>query len=101
MITVSFLYPDREGAVFDEAYYTGRHIPRVQELWSRIGLTDIAAFARIDDAAASGPFRAISMLSFESREQYDAALAHGGAELMADIANFTNIKPIAQISRTI
>jgi uncharacterized protein (TIGR02118 family) len=101
MIAVSFIYPAKEGASFDERYYTDTHIPRVRELWEPIGLRSIVPFARLEDSANFGPFRALSMLHFDSLEQYDAALAKDGAELIADIANFTDIQPITQISRQI
>ena len=99
MIAVSFIYPDREGARFDEAYYTQKHLPRVRELWESLGLESVTPLVRVDDSQDSGPFRAISMLYFASLEQYKNALANGGAELIADIQNFTDIQPIAQISR--
>jgi hypothetical protein len=32
MVTVSVLYPNREGTKFDIAYYLNRHIPMVRQL---------------------------------------------------------------------
>jgi uncharacterized protein (TIGR02118 family) len=101
MIAVSFIYPAIEGAFFDEHYYVSKHIPRVRELWEPLGLQLITPLARLEGAAEFGPFRALSMLHFDSLGRYNAALAKGGAELIADIANFTDIEPITQISRHI
>ena len=99
MIYVSFVYADKPGARFDETYYVNKHLPRVRELWSKRGLVELAPLVRINDDPQSGPYRAISMLTFTSEEAYQDALANGGAELVSDITNFTDIRPAAQISR--
>jgi hypothetical protein len=34
MIRIIVLYPSREGATFDMAYYLGKHLPLVEQLFS-------------------------------------------------------------------
>jgi uncharacterized protein (TIGR02118 family) len=99
MVMISFIYPDAKGARFDEAYYVQKHLSRVRELWAPLGLESVTPLVRIDGNQESGPFRAVSMLRFASLEHYQHALANGGAELLADVANFTDIKPFPQISK--
>jgi uncharacterized protein (TIGR02118 family) len=101
MIYVSFIYSEKSGAKFDEDYYLKTHIPRVRELWNSRGLISITPLVRLKDDGSSGPLRAISMLKFSSEADYKNALANGGAELIADIKNFTDIEPSAQLSREI
>ena len=37
-------------------------------------------------------------MTFESVEAFEAAMASDGAEIMADIPNYTNAQPVLQIS---
>ena len=99
MIYVSFLYADKSGARFDEDYYLKKHLPRVRELWDARGLVNLTPLVRLKEDGSAGPFRAMSILKFSSEAAYNDALAHGGAELIADVKNFTDIVPAAQLSR--
>lgn len=101
MIYVSFIYPQKAGARFDEDYYVNKHLPRVRALWTDRGLVKLVPLVALSKDTSASPYRAISMLEFTSEEAYKDALAHGGEELIADIANFTNIEPVAQLSRAL
>ena len=46
-------------------------------------------------------FELIGMLTFESSEQVEAALAQSGQEILGDIPNFTNISPYIQMNELI
>lgn len=56
-------------------------------------------------AAADGaeaPFLAIGLIHFESIEAFQAAIeGEHAAEIMADIAKFTNVRPILQVNEKI
>jgi uncharacterized protein (TIGR02118 family) len=99
MIRMSVLYPGKEGARFDWAYYTGTHLPLVRR---RLGA--ILKALSIEQGIAGGapgspaPFVAIANHTFESVAAFQAAFAEHAPELMADIPNFTSIEPIIQIS---
>ena len=44
------------------------------------------------------PYMAIGTLLFESMDTFGAAMAAHGAQIMADIANYTDSQPVMQIS---
>lgn len=100
MPIVSVVYPRREGATFDFDYYTSRHLPLVTERWGDAGLLDAHALRGVATADGSAtPYLAMAFLSFGSTEALQAAM--GGphaAEIMGDIANFTNVQPQVQIN---
>lgn len=84
-------YPQQDGATFDRTYYTQTHIPLVEQLWGPSGLTGADVLWPGDGAQ---PFAAMVVLSFENGAAIDAALASGGtANIMGDVAKFTNIQP--------
>ena len=99
MIRMSVLYPRKEGARFDWAYYTGTHLPLVKR---KLGTT-LKALS-VDEGLAGGvpespaAFVAIANLTFESMTAFQAAFEEHAQELMADIPRFTSIEPIIQIS---
>ncbi|MCU1400240.1 MAG: hypothetical protein JWN62_3349, partial [Acidimicrobiales bacterium] len=54
------------------------------------------------DKGISGPNVAAVHFFFESMEQMQTALGEPGtAEIMADVANYTNITPVMQISEVV
>ncbi len=97
MVVFSVLYPATDGATFDKAYYDATHIPLVKDAFQGGGLTGVRVLYALP--GAPGPYVAMADLEFESMEALQACL--GGprsAEVMADVANFTTIQPITQIS---
>jgi uncharacterized protein (TIGR02118 family) len=93
MIRLSVLYPKAEGATFDYDYYREKHVPLVLETWGVEG-------ARVEiDRGLDGPYLAAGHIFFDSLEAMQAALGRpGGADLAADIPNFTTVRPVAQTS---
>lgn len=102
LIKVTILYPNGEGKTFDMDYYVNKHMPLVATL-----LGDSLKLITIDKGIASGrpntpvPFLAIGYLYFERLSAYQNAFAPHAEKIRADIANFTNIQPIVQISEQI
>jgi uncharacterized protein (TIGR02118 family) len=91
MIKMSVLYPATEGATFDHEYYRGQHIPLAMRTW---GITD----AEIDKGI-EGPYVAAVHFRFASIEAMTSAISvAGSADVSADVANYTSIRPIRQIS---
>lgn len=102
MIRVSVFYPQTEGARFDHDYYARKHMPLVREKLEPFGIVR----AEVDRGVAGGPgepapFVAAGHLIFDSLDQFQQAFASVGAELMADIPNYTDIEPQFQLSEIV
>jgi len=94
MIRMSVLYPVTEGATFDHDYYRDQHVPLAVSTWGLDG-------AEIDKGI-DGPHVAAVHFRFESLEALGAALAlEGSAAVTADVANYTSITPVVQISEIV
>jgi len=97
MLVVSVMYPATTR--FDLDYYTRRHMRLVHERWSDMGLREarlLRGTSGPDGSAAR--FTMITLLSFASAQDFQAALAKHGAELLADIKNFTDAQPVLQLN---
>ncbi len=97
MILVSVMYP--AGPRFDHDYYLKTHMPLVRERWSGLGLheaTVVTGQGTPDGGAA--PFQVIALLKFESADAFAKAAAAHGAEIFADIPNFTEAQAQVQIN---
>jgi uncharacterized protein (TIGR02118 family) len=91
---VSVLYPETEGATFDHDYYRDKHVPLAARTWSPAS-TEI-------DRAVNGPYVAAVHFVFDSMDAMNAAMGGPGtAEIMADVANYTTITPVLQISEIV
>lgn len=99
MIRVSVLYPNAENIKFDMDYYLNTHIPMAGEL-----IGDALKGANVDYGIASGipgeevPYVVMTHLTFESIESFQTAFGPHAEKIMMDLPNFTNSKPIIQIS---
>ena len=101
MITFSVLYPATDGASFDHDYYRDKHIPLIQK---RLG--DAVKGVRIEKGRSNSmggepPYVAAVHIQFESEEAFEAAMAPHRDETRADVANYTTIQPILQISEVV
>ena len=101
MIRVTVLYPKASESKFDFDYYLNKHTPMVRERLTPLGMVRI----EVDEGLAGFPptqpatFHAIGYLIFENLEGLQNGMATHGAEIMGDIANYTNVQPIVQINR--
>jgi uncharacterized protein (TIGR02118 family) len=99
MIKVSVLYPYKEGVGFDMDYYLDSHIPMVR---GKLGAACKAA--AVEQGLAGGApgtppaYVAMGHLFFDSVEAFQAAFAPHATAIMADIANYTALQPVIQIS---
>ncbi len=100
MVIFSVLYPATPGARFDQAYYEATHIPLAKDAFTATGLKDVQVFYGVSAPdGGPAPFVAMAHLTFESPEALAASLGGPrGAEVMADVANFSDIEPLAQVS---
>jgi uncharacterized protein (TIGR02118 family) len=99
MFKATIMYPPTPSGRFDMTYYVDKHMPMVKE---KIG--DSCVGFTVESGIAGGapgspaPYVAIGALLFESMEIFGATMAQHGAEIMADIANYTDSHPVTQIS---
>ena len=93
-IRFSVFYPSSEGSTFDHDYYRESHVPLCCKTW---GLD-----SAVIDKGVDGPYVAAVHFEFDSLEALGAALAaEGTGEVMADVANYTNITPVTQTSEVV
>ena len=94
MIRVLVLYPRSDNSTFDVDYYQQSHMPLVGKTWSQVSRWEV------DLGGPDQPHHAVAHIVFESMEAMGAAFgAPTAAEVMADVANYTDIAPTMQISR--
>ncbi len=94
MIKLSVTYPSGEGTTFDHDYYASTHVPLCNSTFSPTK-TEI-------DKGIDGPSVAGVHFYFESMEKMQAAFANPKmADVMADVANYTNIAPVMQVSEVV
>jgi uncharacterized protein (TIGR02118 family) len=93
MIRMTVLYPSGDATTFDHDYYKNSHVPLACSTWN------VAAEI---DKGINGPNVAAVHFFFESMDQMQTAMAvPGTADVMADVANYTNISPVMQISEVV
>ena len=95
---VIVMYPNQSGARFDFDYYMKKHIPMVENLLH----TNIAVSKGI--ATLSGApiaFVCTARIRINSVEEFSAAFAKHGAQIMGDIPNYTDIPPWLQIDEVL
>ena len=94
MIKLSVSYPKGEGATFDHDYYAASHVPLCNSTFSP-SKTEI-------DKGIDGPNVAGVHFYFDSMEAMQTALANPKmGDVMADVANYTNIAPVMQVSEVV
>jgi uncharacterized protein (TIGR02118 family) len=94
VIRLSVLYPATEGAAFDHDYYRSTHVPLAVRTWAPAS-TEI-------DQGVDGPYVAAVHFTFASVEAMQQAMATGDtAAVRADVANYTTIVPIRQVSEIV
>jgi uncharacterized protein (TIGR02118 family) len=100
MICVSVIYPQAPGKRFDQAYYAQQHRALVLERLASHGITRYEILQGMSGLGPGSepPFACTGNLYFPTVSDFQQAMAAHGAELQADIPNFTDIQPQFQIS---
>ena len=94
MIKVSVIYPNGEGTTFDHDYYASTHVPLCNATFSPVK-TEV-------EKGVDGPNAAGVSFYFESMDAMQAAFGNPKmGDVMADVANYTNIAPVMQISEIV
>lgn len=98
-IKVVILYPNGEDATFDMDYYEEKHMPMVAGF-----IGDNLKFYEIDKGLAGRtpedkvPFVAIGYFYVSDLAQYNEAIGQNIDAILGDFKNYTNIRPVVQIS---
>ena len=99
MIKVSVFYPSDKGSKFDIDYYCNSHMPMVRQLLGSACKNMAIEHGFEGVAPGSGPaFAAMGHFYVDSVDAFRAAFSPHAKEIMADIANYTDIAPIIQFS---
>jgi uncharacterized protein (TIGR02118 family) len=93
MYYVTVIYPNREGMRFDFDYYMSKHIPMVERL-----LDATIEVTRGIGAPEGAPaaFVCGARIRVRSLDEYRAAIAQHGAQIIGDIPNYTDVQPTVQ-----
>jgi uncharacterized protein (TIGR02118 family) len=102
MIKVSVMYPNTAGARFDHTYYRDKHMPLVK---ARLG--DSCLYYTVDKGIGGGapgspaPYVGMCHIFSESLASFQAGFGPHAPEILADIANYTDLAPVMQISEVV
>ena len=100
MSILTVVYPAAPGARFDLDYYLAHHTPLVKAVLSPVEVVIRQGVSDLGGGPA--PFVLIADIVFASPEAMAAAMASPRmGEVMADVAQITDIQPVAQISRPV
>ncbi|WP_294263310.1 EthD family reductase [uncultured Sphingomonas sp.] len=89
-------YPAEAGSRFDADYYLATHMPLAERYWRESGMT--GARPLIGGAGPAGRLAAMVLIDFAPGTDIGAVMAApASAPVFADVANFTDIAPVAHI----
>ena len=98
-MSLNVIYPNHDGARFDTSYYRSTHIPLAMKVMKAASVILIEGLPMGSSAA---PYAMIAHFQFASPEAITAALANPAmAEVRADVAKFTDIKPTVMLGRSL
>lgn len=102
MICLSVMYPNTPGKKFDHDYYANNHMPMVLGRLKDLGMTRYEIDRGVSAGApGSAPaFVCIGRCYFETPGALDQSMSQHGAQIMADIPNYTDIQPSLQVGET-
>ncbi len=102
MIKVSVMYPYAAGARFDHAYYRDTHMPMVTQ-WLGAACLYYTVDKGISGGAPGSAPVYVAKCDFvcTSVEAFQAARAPHAQEIRSDLANYTDIQPVVQISEVV
>jgi uncharacterized protein (TIGR02118 family) len=103
MYIITIHYPNSEGATFDHEYYRTRHLPEVGKAFGPFGL-GYASVLKGEESADGAPpaYFITTILSFREEQGARDALASEGAKaLVADVPNFTSVRPFVQFNTAV
>jgi len=98
-VSLNVIYPNHDGARFDTSYYRSTHIPLAMKV---MGAANVILIEGLPMGSSAAPYAMIAHFQFPSSEAVKAALANPAmAEVRADVATFTDIKPTVMLGRSL
>lgn len=102
MITVSYMYPNREDGRFDLAYYCTKHIPLVQKIFGEtLKRVQVEQAIQANHIRTESSFLLVTHLYFDSVDDLQEIFEKNKRVLMVDMLKFTDIQPVVQVSNVI
>lgn len=99
MIKVSVLYPDMDGSRFDMNYYLSTHMRLVEDkLGAACKGINVEQGLSGAEPGTRPAYVCMGHMLFDSVQAFQDAFAPHAEVIMADIANYTDIQPVIQIS---
>ena len=98
-MSLNVIYPNHEGARFDTSYYRATHIPLAMKVMKAASVILIEG---VPMGTSAAPYAMIAHFQFASSDALKAALANPAmAEVRADVATFTDIKPTVMLGKSL
>jgi uncharacterized protein (TIGR02118 family) len=104
MIKVSILYPNKPDTRFDLQYYLETHIPMALEIFSaHPGYKGLSIDRGLAGAipGTEAAYVVMCHFLFDSADDFMAAFMPHAEKLQGDMANYTDIEPVIQISEVL
>jgi uncharacterized protein (TIGR02118 family) len=102
MICVTVVYPTGPDSRFNRAYYLEKHIPLANSRFEPLGMKKAELLDGKPGLDGSNPaYHMMANLYFTSADALQNALAKHGAEVMADIPNYTNVQAIIYVGEVL
>ena len=102
LVKISIMYPSGEGRTFNMNYYKNNHMPMLKKLFGptmKKYVIDKGLRGRtVEDEI---PFLAMGHMYFETISDYENVFGQHHEKILGDIPNYTNIRPIVQISEVV
>jgi uncharacterized protein (TIGR02118 family) len=102
MIKLTVMYPNSADVKFDKDYYKNQHSQLLKDL---LGDAIISSDINMGISGANpdqpAPYVVIANLVFKSMASFQQSFGANTEKILADLQNFTNVKPDAQISEVI
>jgi uncharacterized protein (TIGR02118 family) len=98
---ITVLYPNTPDVKFDFDYYRSKHIALIKRLYGRgIAKIELRHGVATQDGSPI-PYIAVINIWIGSQKVFDDATAKHAKELIADVPNFTNARPVIQIDEVV
>jgi len=99
VITVTVLYPNKDGAKFDLNYYLSKHIPMVKKLIGA-ALKGVVVEQGLGGAApgSKAAYSVLCHLRFDSVESFQQSFGPHAAAIQGDVKNYSSVEPTVQVS---